>query len=100
MGRKKLNTKGAIEFCESLREEYPIDTEGLNDIISLLQREEPEETIKDKNKRVIKYLEKIMYKTTETDPEEKNMPIYQHNFNDWMRGLIREIKEGKMRCQM
>ena len=56
--------------------------------------------IRDKNKKVIKYLEKIMYKTTEDDPEEKSIPKYQRDFDNWMRSLIKEIKEGKMQCQM
>jgi len=49
------------------------------------------EGIKDKNKKVIEFLENIMYKTTEDATEEA--------FNNWMRELIKEIKEGKMRCQ-
>ena len=49
------------------------------------------EGIKDKNKKLIGFLEDIMYKKTEDD-----MPEYQHNFNNWMRNLIKEIKEGKI----
>ena len=62
--------------------------------------EKLEKEIKDKNEKVIKYLEKIMYETTEDDPEEKSIPKYQRDFNNWMRGLIRRIKEGKMQCQI
>ena len=54
------------------------------------------EEIKDKNKRLIGFLEDIMYKKTEDDTKETDMPEYQHNFNNWMRNLIKEIKEGKI----
>lgn len=50
-----------------------------------------------KKQRAIKALKKIMYKTTENDIEEENIPEYQHKFNNWLRYLIKEIEEGKIK---
>ena len=47
-------------------------------------------------KQAIEALKKLMYKT-EDDIKERNIPEYQHKFNNWLRGLIKEFEEGKIK---